>query len=71
MLLWRHNADNIDQISVCSLESEGHAIACGGAGMDDGKEKESPPIRMRMTCLMWIAILVLIPLIARACVLLL
>lgn len=37
--------------------------------MDDGKEKESPPVRMRMTCLMWIAILVLVPLSARACVL--
>jgi hypothetical protein len=37
--------------------------------MDDGREKERPPTRMRMTCLMWIAILGLPLLFARACAL--
>jgi len=38
--------------------------------MEGEKKKESPLTRMRMTCLMWVAILVFIVLFARFCVLL-
>ena len=36
-------------------------------GMEDGGKKEYPPTRMRMTCLLWLAILVFTALFARTC----
>ena len=36
-------------------------------GMEGGKKIDHPPSRMRMTCLIWLAIFILTALFARSC----
>lgn len=52
------------------LPATGNGYGTMRGGMEDGKKKESPPVRARMTCLIWAIIFAVILLAARMCVLL-